>query len=47
MRIAVEAVSGRNTVVPPMRREGKLRPSLRNTFTVWQAEPTRENVSKK
>jgi hypothetical protein len=45
--MAVEAVSGRNTVALPVRREGKPRPSLRNAFTVWHAEPTRENVSKK
>jgi hypothetical protein len=46
-RIAVEAVNGRNTVVPPVRRDGKPRPSLLKTFTVWHAEPTRKNVSKK
>jgi hypothetical protein len=35
MRIAVDAVSGRKTVVAPMRsREGKSKPSCRNTFTV-------------
>ena len=48
MRIAVDAVSGRKTVD---RRRGveteNTRPSFRNTFTVWLAEPTREKVSKK
>src|SRR5437773_7807168 len=34
-RIAVHAVSGWKTVTrPPVRRDGKLRPSLRNTLTV-------------
>lgn len=31
----------------PVRRNGKPRPSFRNAFTVWHAEPTRKKVSKK
>src|SRR5580704_19329661 len=46
-RIAVETVSGRNTVAPPVRLDGNPRPSFRKVFTVWHAEPTREYVSKK
>jgi hypothetical protein len=46
VRIAADAVSGRKIVVALLRgREGKGRPSFRNTLTVWQADPTRENVS--
>jgi hypothetical protein len=45
--MAVEAVNGRKTVTLPRSRDGKPSPSLRNAFTVWHAEPTRENVSKK
>ena len=48
MRIAVEAVSGRKIVASPLRkREGNRRPSFRNPFTVWLADPTRTNVAKK
>ncbi len=45
--IAVDAVSGRNSVSPLCRRDGNNWSSLRKILTVWEADPRRENISKK
>jgi hypothetical protein len=45
--MAVDAVSGRNTVCVSCSREGNGRPLARNALTVCDADPTRAEVSKK
>ena len=44
---SMRSVAERPIVSLLRRREGNRRPSFRKTLTVWHAEPTRENVSKK
>jgi hypothetical protein len=45
--MTVQDVSGRKIIFELRKRDGKQRHWLRNALTVWWAEPTRKNVSKK